>query len=63
MSKKRIFSLLICAILMSSAVTGCSGGEDTAQTTPVTEAEVSNGEQAADTEKIAFDVTGIDYEG
>ena len=63
MSKKRMFSLLLCAILMSSAVTGCSGGGDTVQTSAETEAVVSGNETEADTEKIAFDVTGIDYEG
>ena len=63
MSKKRMFSLLLCAILMSSAVTGCSGGGDTVQTSAETEAVVSGNETEADTEKIAFYVTGIDYEG
>lgn len=62
MSGKRILALILCAILTSSAITGCSAGEDIAQTSSIPETPDAI-EQETEPEKIAFDVSGIDYEG
>ena len=62
MFRKRMLALLLCAILTSSFATGCSGGEETAQTTAETETVPADA-VSAENGKTPFDVSGIDYEG
>ncbi len=72
MMKKRMISLLLCALLLAGSCVGCSDAEDasantnasdTAAPTDTEDAAEETAAEETETERLSYDVSGIDYQG